>query len=157
MWHQWLNFGFATLREYFFLGKENKKQHNLLGLWWWPWHGGRLPPGLCIATGGSARDVTHSITSIIQSIRSQTPGWSGVYWWGFLQTRPRWMEDANKRCGNIRRDSSSTESACSRRGVNAPACLVEEQWTVSKPDAVSQHNKLSLSTGHFNVVSVCHK
>ncbi len=29
--------------------------------------GGRLPPRLCIATGGSARDVTHSITSIIQS------------------------------------------------------------------------------------------
>ncbi len=26
-----------------------------------------LPPRLCIATGGSARDVTHSITSIIQS------------------------------------------------------------------------------------------
>ncbi len=29
--------------------------------------GGRLPPRLCIATGGSAHDVTHSITSIIQS------------------------------------------------------------------------------------------
>ncbi len=34
------------------------------------------------------------------------------------------------RC-NIRRDSYSTESAC-RRGVNAPACLVAEQWRVSK-------------------------
>ncbi len=34
------------------------------------------------------------------------------------------------------RDSYSTESTCSRRGVNAPACLVAEQWTVSKPDAV---------------------
>ncbi len=38
-----------------------------------------------------------------------------------------------------------------------PACLVEEQWTVYKPDAVSQHNRLSLSTGHFNLVSVRHK
>ncbi len=67
------------------------------------------------------------------------------------------MEDANKKFGNIRRDSNSTESACSRRGVNAPACLVTEQWTVSKPDATSQHNRLSLSTGHLNFVSVRHK
>ncbi len=37
------------------------------------------------------------------------------------------------------------------------ACLVTEQWTVSKPDAASQHNRLSLSTGHLNFVSVCHK
>ncbi len=66
------------------------------------------------------------------------------------------MEDANKKCGNIRRDSYSTESAC-RRGVNAPACLVAEQWTVYKPDAASQHNRLSPSTGHLNFVSVCHK
>ncbi len=29
MWHQWLNFSFATLREYFFLRKENKN-NNLL-------------------------------------------------------------------------------------------------------------------------------
>ncbi len=29
--------------------------------------GGQLSPRLCIATGGSARDVTHSITSIIKS------------------------------------------------------------------------------------------
>ncbi len=29
--------------------------------------GGRWPPRLCIATGGSAHVVTHSITSIIQS------------------------------------------------------------------------------------------
>ncbi len=29
--------------------------------------GGLLPPQFCITTGGSARDVTHSITSIIQS------------------------------------------------------------------------------------------
>ncbi len=49
-----------------------------------------------------------------------------------------------KKCGNIRRNSYS-------------ACLVEEQWTVSKPDAPSQHNRLSLSTGYFNFVSVCHK
>ncbi len=67
------------------------------------------------------------------------------------------MEDVNKKCGNIRRDSYSTESACSRLGVNVPACLVEEQWTVSKPDASSQHNRLSLSTGHLNFVSVHHK
>ncbi len=38
-----------------------------------------------------------------------------------------------------------------------PACLVAEQWTVSKPDAASQHNRLSLSTGHLNFVSVRHK
>ncbi len=66
------------------------------------------------------------------------------------------MEDVNKKCGNIRRDSYSTESVC-RREVNAPACSVEEQWTVSKPDATSQHNRLSLSTGHLNFVSVRHK
>ncbi len=66
------------------------------------------------------------------------------------------MEDANKKSGNIRRDSYSTENAC-RRGVNAPACLVAEQWNVSKPDAASQHNRLSLSTGHLNFVSVRHK
>ncbi len=35
-----------------------------------------------------------------------------------------------------------------------PACLVEEQRAVAKLDAVSQHNRLSLSTGHFNFVSV---
>ncbi len=42
-----------------------------LGLWrllWQPRHwGGRFPPWLCIATSGSVRDVTQSITSIIQS------------------------------------------------------------------------------------------
>ncbi len=27
-----------------------------------------------------------------------------------------------------------------------PACMVAEQWTVSKPDTASQHNMLSLST-----------
>ncbi len=43
------------------------------------------------------------------------------------------------------------------RAVNAPACLVAEQWTVSKSDAASQHNRLSLSTGHLNFVSVRHK
>ncbi len=37
------------------------------------------------------------------------------------------------------------------------ACLVAEQWIVSKPDAASQHNRLSLSTGHLNFVSVRHK
>ncbi len=37
------------------------------------------------------------------------------------------------------------------------ACLVAEQWTVSKLDAASQHNRLSLSTGHLNVVLVRHK
>ncbi len=42
-------------------------------------------------------------------------------------------------------------------GVNAPACFVAEQWTVSKLDALSQHNRLSLSTGHLNFVSVRHK
>ncbi len=41
------------------------------------------------------------------------------------------MEDAIKKCGNIRRESYSTESAC-RRGVNAPTCSVAVQWTVSK-------------------------
>ncbi len=88
-------------------------------------------------------------TSVFKFSWSQTPGCSGLCWWGFLQagqiqTRQRLMEDANKKCGNIRRDSYSTESAC-RWGVNAPACLVEEQCTVSKPDAASQHNRLSLS------------
>ncbi len=66
------------------------------------------------------------------------------------------MEDANKKCGNIRRDSYSTESTY-RRGVNVPACLVAEQWTVSKPYAALQHNRLSLSKGHFNFVLVHHK
>ncbi len=61
------------------------------------------------------------------------------------------MEDANKKCGNIRRDSYSTER------VQTRSCLVAEQWTVSKPDAASQHNRLSLSTGHLNFVSVRHK
>ncbi len=37
-----------------------------------------------------------------------------------------------------------------RATVNAPACFVAEQWTVSKPDTASQHNRLSLSTGHLN-------
>ncbi len=73
-------------------------------------------------------------TSVFKFTWSQTPGWSGLCWWGFLQTgqiraRQRLKEDANKKCGNIHRDSYSTESAC-RRGVNAPACLVAEQWTV---------------------------
>ncbi len=38
-----------------------------------------------------------------------------------------------------------------------PAYSVAVQWTVSKPDAASQHNRLSLSTRHLNFVSVCHK
>ncbi len=40
------------------------------------------------------------------------------------------MEDVNKKCGNIHRDSYSTESACSRRGVNAPAAA---WWQNSEP------------------------
>ncbi len=44
-----------------------------------------------------------------------------------------------------------------RERVQTRSCLVAEQWTVSKPDAVSQHNRLSLSTGHLNFVSVRHK
>ncbi len=44
-----------------------------------------------------------------------------------------------------------------RERVQTRSCLVAEQWTVSKPDAASQHNRLSLSTGHLNFVSVCHK
>ncbi len=44
-----------------------------------------------------------------------------------------------------------------RADKDAPACLVAVQWTVSKPDAASQHNRLSLSTGYLNFVSVCHK
>ncbi len=35
------------------------------------------------------------------------------------------MEDVNKKCGNIHCYSYSTESACSSRGVNTPACLVQ--------------------------------
>ncbi len=42
-----------------------------LGLWRWPWQPRHrrwsVAPRLCIATGGNACDVTHSITSIIQS------------------------------------------------------------------------------------------
>ncbi len=64
------------------------------------------------------------------------------------------MEDINKKCGNIRHDSYSIESACNRRGVNVPACFVEERRTVSKPDAASQDNRFSLFTGHLNFVSV---
>ncbi len=67
------------------------------------------------------------------------------------------MEDINKKCGNIRHDSYSIESACNRRGVNVPACFVEERRTVSKPDAASQDNRFSLFTGHLNFVSVRHK
>ncbi len=98
----------------------------------------------------------HVCTSVFKFTWSQTPGWSGVYRWGFLQTgqirtRQQQMEDVNKKCGNILHKSYSTESACSRRGVNA------EQWTVSKPDATWQHNRSSLSTGHLNFVSVHHK
>ncbi len=44
-----------------------------------------------------------------------------------------------------------------RERVQTRSCLVAEQWTVSKPDAASQHNRLSLSTGHLNFVSVRHK
>ncbi len=68
------------------------------------------------------------------------------------------MEDANKKSGNIRRDFYSTEST-SRRGVNAPVCLLAEQWTVSKPDAASQreHYRLSLSTQDIWTVSARHK
>ncbi len=33
------------------------------------------------------------------------------------------MEDFNKQCGNIHCNSYSRESACNRRGVNAPACI----------------------------------
>ncbi len=97
---------------------------------------------------------SHICTSVFKFTWSQTLACLGVYWGGFLQTQTRqwWMEDVNKRCGNIRSDSS-TASACSRRGVNAPACSVEEPWTVSKPDAASQHNRSSLSTGHLNFES----
>ncbi len=38
-----------------------------------------------------------------------------------------------------------------RERVQTRSCLVAEQWTVSKPDAASQHNRLSLSTGHLNL------
>ncbi len=44
-----------------------------------------------------------------------------------------------------------------RERMQTRSCLVAEQWTVSKPDAASQHNRLSLSTEHLNFVSVCHK
>ncbi len=37
-----------------------------------------------------------------------------------------------------------------RADEDVPACLVEEQWTVYKPDIASQHIRLSLSTGHLN-------
>ncbi len=39
-----------------------------------------------------------------------------------------------------------------RGRLNAPACLVAEQWTVSKSDIASQHNRLSLSTGHLSLL-----
>ncbi len=61
------------------------------------------------------------------------------------------MEDANKKCGNIRRDSYSTESAC-RRGV--------AWWRNSEPclnRTLCRNNRLSPSTGHLNFVSVRHK
>ncbi len=38
-----------------------------------------------------------------------------------------------------------------------PACMVEEPWIVSKPDAASQYNRLSLSTGRLYFVSARHK
>ncbi len=55
---------------------------------------------------------------------------------------------------NVAAYARFTESAC-RRGVNAPRLLGGE--TVYKPDTASQHNRLSLSTGHFNFVLVRHK
>ncbi len=70
-------------------------------------------------------------TSVFKLTWSQTPGWSGLCWWGFLQTdqiqtRQLQMEDANKKRDNIRRNSYSTESAC-RRGVawwrNSEPCI----------------------------------
>ncbi len=91
----------------------------------------------------------HVCTSVFKFMWSQKPGWLGLCWWGFLQTGQ--IRARQRDSGNIRHDSYSTESAC-RRGV---ACWRKQ--AVSKPDAASQHNRLSLSTGHLNFVSVCHK
>ncbi len=38
-----------------------------------------------------------------------------------------------------------------------PLAWWQNSEPVSKPDTASQHNRLSLSTGHLNFVSVCHK
>ncbi len=75
-------------------------------------------------------------TSVFKFTWSQTPGRSGLYWWGFLQTgkirtRQQWMEDANKKCGNIllrylfHRERVQTRSsrACLLGGWNSEPCL----------------------------------
>ncbi len=93
-------------------------------------------------------------TSVFKFTWSQTPGWSGLCWWGFLQTgqiqtRPLQMEDANKKCGNIRRDSYSTESAC-RRGVawwrNSEPCLNRHCVATQQVESVYRTFELCVST-----------
>ncbi len=53
-----------------------------------------------------------------------------------VRLSPNWPNTNDTAVNVIHCDSYSTESACSRRGVNAPACLVAEQRTVSKTQQV---------------------
>ncbi len=84
----------------------------------------------------------HVCTSVFKFTWSQTPGWSGLCWWGFLQTgqiqtRQRLMEDANKKCGNIQYAANPIPQRARADEELTATCLVAEQWTVSKTDAAS--------------------
>ncbi len=61
-WCTWTTLSHSTQAHSAYAHPVRRMMHLKLGLWRWPWQ-----PRLCIATGGCARDVTHSITSIIQS------------------------------------------------------------------------------------------
>ncbi len=68
-----------------------------------------------------------------------------------IQTRQLQMEDANKKCGNIRRDSYSTESSC-RRGV--------AWWRNSEPcinRTLCRNTTGWVCLQDILTVSVCHK
>ncbi len=53
-----------------------------------------------------------------------------------VRLSPNWPNTNDTAVNVIHCDSYSTEIACSRRGVNVPACLVAEQRTVSKTQQV---------------------